>query len=88
MSSSVTQFKNLVKSWNLDMNDVKLVANLPSFHEVQRAIYQRNDTEQYILIAMEDSYRDGVDDFFSWSYITENRKNELIKNELIKKCKL
>lgn len=80
MASFETQFKNLCKSWNLDIDDVKHVSSLYSFHEIMRAIYQRNDTQQYIYIETENSYRDGVDDYFKWVYITENKKNELISN--------
>jgi hypothetical protein len=82
MASFETQFDNLVKSWHLDINDVKIVSHLCSFHEVMRAIYQRNDTQQYIYIERGDSYRDGVDDYFKWHYITEKEKNEEIA-----KCK-
>jgi hypothetical protein len=32
----------------------------------------------YIYIETEDSFRDGVDDYFMWYYITENEKNEEI----------
>ena len=80
MTSFQTQFNNLVKSWNLEMYDVKHVIQLCSFHEVRRAIYQRNDTKQYIYIETEDSYRDGVDDYFKWHYISENETNEEISN--------
>jgi hypothetical protein len=78
MASFETQFNNLCKSWNLDIADVKIVSILASFHEIERAIYQRNDTQQYLYIETEDSYRDGVDDYFKWFYITENEKNEEI----------
>jgi hypothetical protein len=78
MASFETQFNNLCKSWNLDIADVKIVSILASFHEIERAIYQRNDTQQYVYIETEDSYRDGVDDYFKWFYITENEKNEEI----------
>lgn len=78
MATFEVQFNNLVKSWNLEITDVKLVCFLPSFHEIMRKIYQRNDTQQYIYIETEDSYKDGVDDYFAWHYITEARKNELI----------
>lgn len=80
MASFTTQFKNLIESWNLDFNDVKMVSSLCSFHEIMRAIYQRNDTLQYIYIETEDSYRDGVDDYFKWYYITEDEKNKQIAN--------
>ena len=89
MASFETQFNNLVKSWHLDINDVKIVSRLSSFHEVMRAIYQRNDTQQYLYIETEDSFRDGVDDYFKWYYITENEKNEEItKCKKYKKYKL
>lgn len=78
MSSYSCQFKNLVKSWNLEINDVKFVSILPSCHEVIRRIYQRNYTLQYVYIEMEDSYRDGVDDYFKWFYITEDETNKQI----------
>lgn len=87
MASFETQFKNLCKSWNLDVDDVKLVHRLSSFHEIMRLIYQRNDTQQYIYVETCDSYRDGVDDDFNWFYITENKKNELISkhNEMLER---
>ena len=78
MASFETQFNNLCKSWNLNIDDVKMVTPLCSFHEIMRAIYQRNDTQQYIYIETEDSYREGVDDYFKWHFITENKKNEEI----------
>ena len=78
MASFQTQFNNLVRSWNLNMNYITLISGLYSFHEVIRRIYQRNDTKQYIYIETEDSYRDGVDDYFKWCYISENEKNEEI----------
>jgi len=78
MSSYDDQFKNLVKSWNLEINDVKLVSSLGSFHGIMNAIYQRNDTQQYIYISAENSYEDGVDDYFKWNYITEDEKNKEI----------
>ncbi len=78
MASFTTQFNNLVNSWELDIHEIKCVSLLTSFHEVRRAIYQRNDTLQYIYIETEDSYKDGVDDYFKWRYITETEKNEQI----------
>lgn len=50
MASSTTQFENLIKSWNLEKDDVILVRHLLSFHEVGRDIYMRKDTQQYIYI--------------------------------------
>ena len=78
MASFDTQFKNMVASWNLDVKDVKKVYFLTSFHEIMRGIYQRNDTLQYIYIETEDSFRDGVDDYFKWYYIEEDRINKLL----------
>ncbi len=78
MASFTVQFKNLIKTWNLEVEDVKLVSYLCSFHEVGRKIYQRNDTKQYIYVEYEGSYSDGVDYYFKWHYITEDEANEMI----------
>lgn len=79
MASSRTQFMNLIKSWGLDLDDVKLLCCLRPFHEVGQRIYQRNDTKQYVFVSDENSWREDVDDYFSWSYIDESKKNELIE---------
>lgn len=86
MASFQTQFNNLVKSWYLDINNVTFVSSLYPFNGVIRSIYQRNDTKQFIYIETVESYRDGVDDYFKWHYITSNEKNELFLI-LVEKCK-
>lgn len=79
MTTFTAQFANMVKNWNLDINDVKLVKKLTSFHEVELSIYQRNDTQQYVYIESENSFME--DHFFKWKYITEDEKNKLIAND-------
>ena len=78
MASFETQFENLVKTWELDVSDVKLVTRLLSFHDVQRQIYQRKDTLQYVYIETENSYKDGVDDYFKWNYISDEQAKKCI----------
>jgi hypothetical protein len=63
--------QNLVTDMNLTLEDLKHIRRLPSFHEVSREIRQRNDTKQYIYIESESSWRNGVDDYFSWYYLTD-----------------
>ena len=72
MTSYSTQFNTLVKSWNLTYTDVPIVKYLNSYREQSFEIRQRLDTKQYIFLSMENSYRDGVDDYFAWRYITED----------------
>ena len=72
MTSYSTQFNTLVKSWNLTYTDVPIVKYLNSYREQSFEIRQRLDTKQYIFLSMANSYRDGVDDYFNWRYITED----------------
>ena len=72
MTSYSTQFNTLVKSWNLTYTDVPIVKYLNSYREHSFEIRQRLDTKQYIFLSMANSYRDGVDDYFTWRYITED----------------
>ena len=72
MTSYSSQFNTLVKSWNLTYTDVPIVKYLNSYREQSFEIRQRLDTKQYIFLSMENSYRDGVDDYFAWRYITED----------------
>lgn len=81
MSSFTEQWKHLVKSWNLELHQVTFAAHLTSFHDVMRRIYQIKDTQQYIYVETEDSHRNGVDDYVSWHFITEDKKNELIAQD-------
>ena len=75
------QFNNLVQSWGLERKDIITIKHLTSFHEMMYRIYQRSDTQQYIYVETEDSYRDGVDDYFRWRYITEDEKDEMIAKD-------
>lgn len=85
MASFTTQFKNLADGLNLNVNDLQLVTFLPSFHEIVRQVYQYRDNGvlRYIYIETEDSGRDGVDDYFKWFHITEDKKNELIAHKFL-----
>ena len=80
--SFTSHFENLIRSWNLNIHDVIHIRNLMSFHDIERKIYKRNDTQQYIFIQYENSWRDNIDDFFTWRYITENGKNNYLHNDV------
>ena len=75
MTSYSTQFNTLIKSWNLTYTDVPIVKYLNSYREQSFEIRQRIDTKQYIFLSMANSYRDGVDDYFAWRYITDDEIN-------------
>lgn len=85
MSSSEEQLQNLIRQFGLTEKDIKLVKRLNSFHDMGSRIIQRLDTGQYMYVEMENSWIDGVDDYFKWFYITENRKNEIIQKNIYKK---
>lgn len=82
MASYDKQFSQLVSSLGLGQEDIQLAISLPSFHEIEREIFIRTDTKQYIYIESESSYKDGVDDYFKWRYITEDEKNEIVKRNI------
>ena len=73
MSTGYKQLCNLVSSMNLTLDDVPIAMYMNSFHEVVRVIRQRKDTKQYIYIETCDSHRDGVDDYFRWYYLSEEK---------------
>ena len=75
------QFKNLVQSWGLTENDVPVVKYLTSFHAIGRLIRQRQDTKQYIFIEQEDAWEGEADDYFKWSYLSEEEALEKIKKD-------
>lgn len=69
MAEYPEQLQNMANSMGLDVSQVPRVKFLTSFHDIGREIRKRLDTNQYIYIESEDSYRDGVDCYFNWSYI-------------------
>lgn len=91
MASAEQQLNDLINSWGCEIRTVK---HLPAFHDVSFEIIQRLDTMQYIKIAIERSWKDGVADRFTWSYIKEdaltipsmetspNPPNPIISNEI------
>jgi hypothetical protein len=68
------QLQNLIKEFGLSPLDFPVIYRLPPFHECSCEIRQRKDTNQYIMITTESSWRDDTDDIFRWNVIVLNEK--------------
>lgn len=73
--TSQQQFQNLMEHLGLIESDFPVVYRFPVWNEVSSEIRQRKDTNDYIMITTESSWRDDTDDHFKWNVVVlDNEK--------------